>query len=75
MVDKLTVYQFIDKVIPDHDAEPALAAYPYRRGYILAWVHGPWIARCAEEPGEMGKAQARERGRELAERRGVRWLE
>lgn len=74
MVDKLTVYEFIDQHIPDHDAEPGLAAYPYRKGYVLAWVFGPWIARCAEEPGEFTKRQAVERGEALAERRGVRWL-
>lgn len=74
MVDKLTVYQFISRHIPDHDAEPALAAYAYRKGYVLAWVYGPWIARCAEEPDELTRRQAMARGEALAERRGVRWL-
>lgn len=74
MVDKLTVYQFIDAHIPDHDAEPALAVYPWRKGHVLAWVHGPNIALCAEEPEVMTKRLARERGEALAERRGVRWL-
>lgn len=74
MVDLLTVYQFISRHIPGYDAEPALAAYPYRKGYILAWVHGPWIARCAEEPGELTRRQAKERGEALANKRGVRWL-
>lgn len=74
MVDKLTVYQFITRHIPDHDAEPGLASYAYGSGHILAWVHGPNIALCAEEPDVMSKRLARERGRELAERRGVRWL-
>lgn len=74
MVYALNVYEFVNIFIPDYDAEPGLAAYKLAKGYILAWVHGPYIALCAEEPSVMSKRLAKERGMELAERRGVRWL-
>lgn len=74
MLFALTVYEFITTFIPDFDSEPGLAAYKLAKGYVLAWVHGPYIALCAEEPDVMSRGMAKERGMELAERRGVRWL-
>lgn len=74
MVYIFNVYQFISTFIPGFDAEPALAIYPLAKGWVLAWVYEGYIALCAEEPDVMSKRMARERGMELAERRGVRWL-
>ena len=74
MIDHMTVYQFIDRHIPDYDSEPGLASYAWGSGYILAWVFGPFVARCAECPEVMSRRLAKERGAEVAESRGVRWL-
>lgn len=74
MVYSLNVYEFVKTFIPDYDAEPGLAAYKLAKGYVLAWVYEGYIALCAEEPDVMSKRMAKERGMDLAERRGVRWL-